>query len=50
MVGKVGIEFKSAQSRWNIACGGLGLRVAADTRMTLRVRRGGVSNCVHRSF
>ena len=50
MAGKVGIEFKSAQSRWNIAYGGLGLRFAADTRMTLRVRRGGVSIYMHRSF
>lgn len=50
MVGKVGIEFKSARSRWNIAYGGLGLRFAADTRMTLRVRRGGVSIYMHRSF
>lgn len=50
VVGKVGIEFKSARSRWNIAYGGLGLRFAGDTRMTLRVRKGGVSVYMHRSF
>ena len=50
MVGKVGIEFKSARSHWNISYGGLGLNLAGDMRMTLRVRRGGVSIFMHRSF
>jgi hypothetical protein len=42
VAGKVGIEFKSAQSRFNIAYGGLGLKLAGDARMTLRMRRGGL--------
>lgn len=50
VVGKVGIEFKSARSRWNIAYGGLGLRLAGDARMTLRVRRGGLAIYMRRSF
>ncbi len=41
VVGKVGIEFKAAQSRFGIAYGGLGLKLDGDTRMTVRVKRGG---------
>ena len=40
-IGKLGIEFKAAQSRWNVGYGGLGLRVSGDTHMLLRVRKGG---------
>lgn len=50
VAGKVGIEFKSARSRWNVAYGGLGLRLAGDARMTLRVRRGGFTISMRRSF
>lgn len=50
VAGKLGIEFKSARSRWNIAYGGLGLRLAGDARMTLRVRRGGFAISMRRSF
>ena len=50
IVGKVGVDFKLAQSRWNIAYGGLGLRLNGDTRMTLRVRRGGVAIYMRSSF
>lgn len=42
VIGKVGIEFKSSKSAFNIAYGGLGMRLAADTRMTLRIRKGGL--------
>lgn len=50
VVGKVGVEFKAAQSRWNIAYGGLGLRLAGDTRMTLRLRHGGLALYMRSSF
>lgn len=50
VVGKVGIEFKAAQSRWNIAYGGLGLQLADDTRMTLRLRKGGLGVYMRSSF
>jgi hypothetical protein len=50
VVGKVGMEFKSAQSRWSIAYGGLGMRLSGDTRMTLRVRRGGLGIYMRSSF
>ena len=50
IVGKVGVDFKLAQSRWNIAYGGLGLRLNGDTRMTLRVRKGGLAIYMRSSF
>jgi len=50
VVGKVGIEFKSAQSQWSIAYGGLGVRLADDTRMTLRLRKGGLGIYMRSSF
>lgn len=50
VVGKLGVEFKSAQSRWNIGYGGLGLSLAGDTRMTLRLRRGGLALSMHSAF
>ncbi len=50
VVGKVGVEFKSAQSRWNIAYGGLGLRLDGDTRMTVRLRKGGLAFFMRRAF
>jgi hypothetical protein len=40
--GKVGVEFKAARSKWNIAYGGLGYKLDGDARMTLRLRRGGL--------
>ena len=48
--GKVGIEFKGAQSRWNLVYGGLGLHLSGDTRMTVRLRRGGFALVMQRSF
>lgn len=50
VVGKVGIEFKAAQSDWKIAYGGLGFRLAGDARMTLRPRRGGLAIMMRSSF
>lgn len=40
--GKVGVEFKAARSKWNIAYGGLGYKLDGDARMTLKLRRGGL--------
>ena len=50
VVGKVGMEFKVAQSRWSVAYGGLGLSLAGDTRMTLRLRKGGLGLSMHSAF
>ena len=50
VVSKVGIELKAAQSDWKIAYGGLGFRLAGDARMTLKVRRGGLSIAMRRAF
>ncbi|MEP7296555.1 MAG: hypothetical protein ABI702_10205 [Burkholderiales bacterium] len=50
VVGKVGIEFKAAQSQWGVDYGGLGLRLAGDARMTLKLRRGGLGIFMRRSF
>ena len=50
VVGKVGIEFKAAQSQWGVDYGGLGLRLAGDARVTLKLRRGGLGLFMRRSF
>ena len=50
VVGKVGVDFKLAQSRWNVSYGGLGMGLTGDTRMTLRVRKGGVGLYMRSSF
>lgn len=50
VVGKLGIEFKAAQSRWSIGYGGLGLKLSGDTRMLLRVRKGGALLSMRASF
>ena len=50
VVSKVGIEFKAAKSDWNIGYGGLGMRLAGDARMTLKLRRGGVMVSMKREF
>ena len=50
VVSKVGIEFKAAKSDWQIAYGGLGFRLAGDTRMTLKPRRGGLGLYMRSSF
>ena len=50
VVGKVGVEFKAAQSSWNIGYGGLGVHLAGDTRMTLRLRKGGLAIAMRSSF
>jgi hypothetical protein len=51
-LGKVGIEWKPASlaSRWNIAYGGIGWRLSADSRMTLRIRGGGLGLYVRSQF
>ena len=50
VVGKVGIEFKAAQSQWNVAYGGLGFNMAGDSKMTVKLRRGGVGIFMRTSF
>jgi hypothetical protein len=50
VVGKVGIEFKAAKSDWQVAYGGLGFRLAGDTRMTLKPRRGGLGIYMRSTF
>jgi hypothetical protein len=50
VVGKVGVEFKSARSRFDIAYGGLGLQLAGDARMTVKVRRGGLGLYMRSAF
>lgn len=48
--GKLGFERMAARSRWDIAYGGLGLRLAGDSRMSLRLRRSGFAVNWHLSF
>jgi hypothetical protein len=50
VAGKVGLEFKSAQSRFNVAYGGLGMRLTGDSKMTVRLRRGGLGLFMKREF
>ena len=50
VIGKVGIVFKSAQSRWDVAYGGVGLRLADGSGVTLRARKGGLAIVVRSSF
>ncbi len=50
VVGKLGIEFKAAQSRWIVGYGGLGLKLSGDMRMQLRIRKGGVLVSMRTSF
>lgn len=51
-LGKVGVEWKPASlsSRWNIAYGGIGWKLSTDSRMTLRIRSGGVGLYVRSQF
>jgi len=51
-LGKVGVEWKptSFVSRWNIAYGGIGWRLSADSRMTLRIRGGGLGLYMRSQF
>jgi hypothetical protein len=51
-VGKVGVEWKPASfaSRWNISYGGIGWRLNADSRMTLRIRSGGIGLYMRSQF
>ena len=51
-LGKVGVEWKPASlsSRWNIAYGGIGWKLSSDSRMTLRIRSGGVGLYMRSQF
>jgi len=48
--GQVGVEWMAAQSRWSFAYGGVGTRVGSDSRMAVRLRRGGVALYVSSAF
>ena len=50
VIGKVGLEFQAAQSRWNIAYGGLGVKLSGDTGLALRLRKGGLGIVMRSSF
>ena len=50
VVGKVGFELKAARSGWDIGYGGLGLRMADDSGMSVRLRRSGLAVKWHKSF
>lgn len=50
LVGKVGVQFQAARSRWDVAYGGLGLRLAGDSRMTVKLRKGGLGIFMKSSF
>ena len=50
VVGKVGVQFKAAQTDWKIAYGGLGFRLAGDSRMTLKLRRSGLAIMMRSNF
>ena len=50
VVGKLGFEFKAAQSDWKIAYGDLGFRLGGDARMTLKLRRSGVALYMRSTF
>jgi hypothetical protein len=50
IISKVGVEFKAAQSNWRINYGGIGLRFAGDTRMTVRLRRSGLAIGMRKAF
>lgn len=47
---KAGLQLKSAQPQWNLAYGGLGLRLAGDTRVSLKLRKGGMVIAMRRTF
>ncbi|MDP9043819.1 MAG: hypothetical protein M3O01_03345 [Pseudomonadota bacterium] len=48
--GKVGFELRSSRSFLHVAYGGLGLRLAGDTGLTVRPRRGGLGVFVRHAF
>lgn len=48
--GKVGVEWKSAESRWNVAYSGLGMRLSSESRMTLSLRKGGLGIYMRSQF
>jgi len=50
VISKVGVEFKAAQSDWNIGYGGLGFKLAGDARMTFRLRRSGFGIFMRSTF
>jgi len=48
--GKVGVEWKTAESRWSIAYSGLGMRLSSESRMTVSLRKGGLGIYMRSQF
>lgn len=48
--GKVGVEWKTAESRWSIAYSGLGMRLSSESRMTVSLRKGGLGIYMRKQF
>ena len=48
--GKVGVEWKKAESRWSVAYSGLGLRLSSESRMIVNLRKGGVGIYMRSQF
>jgi len=48
--GKVGVEWKTAESRWSVAYSGLGMRLGSESRMTLSLRKGGLGIYMRSKF
>lgn len=48
--GKVGVEWKTAESRWSVAYSGLGLRLSSQSRMTVSLRKGGLGIYMRSQF
>ena len=48
--GKVGVEWKTAESRWSVAYSGLGMRLTSESRMTVSLRKGGLAVYMRRQF
>ena len=49
-LGKVGVEWKTAESRWSIAYSGLGMRLSSESRMTVSLRKGGLGIYMRKQF
>jgi len=48
--GKVGIEWKTAESRWSVAYSGLNMRLGSEARMTVSLRKGGLGIYMRSQF
>ena len=48
--GKVGVEWKTADSRWSVAYSSLGMRLSSQSRMTVSLRKGGLGIYMRSQF